>query len=236
MSERFYLDTPPQNGQVHFPETEAQHLAKVMRASTGDTVIAFDGQGTQFEIELIEVSKKRVIGQVKTALEISREPVNQLSLAVALPKGDRQRWLVEKCTELGVARIIPLMTQRSVAQPVGNAIERMRRMVIEASKQCGRNHLMHIEEGQTLSSLLANTDAQTACWILHPTCQPIPSQPTETPHNLLAAIGPEGGFTDEEIEQAQTSGFQAVRLGPRILRVETAAATIAAKMVTDQDG
>ncbi|PQO31547.1 16S rRNA (uracil(1498)-N(3))-methyltransferase [Blastopirellula marina] len=225
MSERFFLEQPPIGNEVTFPEAESQHLAKVMRAQAGDVVIGFDGTGNEYQIELTTVGKKKVSGTVRHQVEVSREAARKLTLAVALPKGDRQRWLVEKAVELGVSRLIPLLTERGVAQPVEKAIERLRRAVIEASKQCERNHLMVVEEGQTLEAVLAAKPA--CCLMLHPSGDPLRFETIQAADEVLAIIGPEGGLSDAEVEQAAAAGGQVVSLGPRILRVETAALAIA---------
>ncbi|WP_158261143.1 MULTISPECIES: RsmE family RNA methyltransferase [Pirellulaceae] len=225
MSERFFIEHPPTAAEVTFDEAESQHLAKVMRANAGDIVIGFDGRGIEYQIELTTVGKKKVVGTVRNQAEVSREAARHLTLAVALPKGDRQRWLVEKCVELGVARLIPLLTKRGVAQPVEKAIERLRRAVIEASKQCERNHLMVVEEGQSLAELLVSRPA--ASFLLHPSGETIHHDAILPASEVLAIIGPEGGFTDEEVAAAAEHGCQVVSLGPRILRVETAALAMA---------
>ena len=226
MSDRFFLETPPAEEHVIFDEAESQHLAKVMRAQPGDLVTAFDGTGWEYQIELTSVGKKKVEGTILDKAEVSREPARRLTLAVALPKGDRQRWLVEKAVELGAARLIPLITKRGVAQPVEKAIERLRRAVIEASKQCRRNHLMTVESGQTLAEVLANRPECSL--LLHPTGESLTAENFRSADEIMALIGPEGGFSDEEVAQAIESGCQVISLGSRILRVETAALAIAA--------
>jgi 16S rRNA (uracil1498-N3)-methyltransferase len=154
-----------------------------------------------------------------------------LCLAIALPRGDRQRFLIEKCVELGVAQIVPLIAERSVAQPVGNALDRCRRYVIEASKQCGRNHLLRIE-GACRANDFWNRETSRRRLIAHPygedlaECSALSDQ-TE----LTIAIGPEGGFADEEIACARDLGWSLLQLGPRILRVETAAFYVAARLL-----
>ena len=225
MSERFFLDQAPVEGHVTFDEAESQHLAKVMRANPGDLVVGFDGRGIEYQIELTSIGKKQVSGVVRHQEELSREAARQLTLAVALPKGDRQRWLVEKCVELGVYKLIPLVTKRGVAQPVDKAIQRLRRAVIEASKQCERNRLMLVEEGETLEQVLAERPELSL--VMHPTGQPLDTHLIQAAGQVLAIVGPEGGLTDEEVDQAAQAGCQAASLGPRILRVETAALAVA---------
>ena len=164
-------------------------------------------------------------GLNSVSVKTSQPP--SLTLAVALPKGDRQKWLIEKLTELGVTRLIPLRTVRGVAAPTAAAIERLRRGVIEACKQCGRCQLLQIAEASTLESL--GTQQPTAQRLLaDPGGLPLAAAVASTGSDLLAAIGPEGGFTVEEIATAEAAGFKRVSLGPHILRIETAAIAMAA--------
>src|SRR5579871_5731423 len=141
MSERFFVATPITGQLAVLTDTEAHHLAHVMRAKAGDAVMLFDGMGCEFTAEIKSISKSRVELIVLERCEVNRESASALTLAVALPKGDRQRWLIEKVVELGTTTLVPLETERGVAQPTSSALERLRRQVIEASKQCGRNRL-----------------------------------------------------------------------------------------------
>jgi len=144
MSERFFVAPPIAGDFAELRGDEARHLAATMRARSGDEVVVFDGSGAEFRARVLSVGKSSVKLEIIERGEISRELPRPVTLAVALPKGERQKWLIEKATELGVSRIIPLVTEHGVAQPTEQAIERLRRGVIEASKQCGRNRLMDI--------------------------------------------------------------------------------------------
>lgn len=225
MSERFFVATPVQSEQVQLSGDEARHLASVMRAKVGDTVTLFDGSGAEFMARVSALDKRTVELDVLERREISREAARSLTLAVALPKGDRQKWLVEKTTELGVARLIPLITEHGVAQPTLGALDRLRRTVIEASKQCGRNRLMAIEPPLDARELFALRFAG-----LRLLAQPDGGPPVEaaSESEVVAAIGPEGGFSRAELASAAVAGWQTVSLGPQILRVETAALALAA--------
>ncbi|MEX1039097.1 MAG: 16S rRNA (uracil(1498)-N(3))-methyltransferase [Pirellulaceae bacterium] len=230
MPDRYFLEYEPTSGVVTFDDNEANHLAKVMRAKVGDQVTAFDGKGLEYQVELTEVSKRSVRGQVVSAEAIDREPARRLTLGVALPKGERQRWLVEKCVELGVTRLVPLVTAHGVAQPVENALARLRKYVIEATKQCGRNRLMEIGQPQTCAVMTGEAPESGARWLLHPTADNQLSEVSLDWQDLTALIGPEGGFSEDEVNQARERHWQIVDLGPRILRVETAAVAIAARV------
>lgn len=229
MSERFYLAAPPQAGRAALVGDEARHLSRVLRARIGDEVRVFDGRGGEW------IARVAAIGRDDVALDLGT-PVpgrpalgRSLTLAVALPKGDRQKWLVEKLTELSVTRLVPLLTARGVAEATPSAVERLHRGVIEACKQCGRNTLMEIGEPATLESLAArHPDARRL--IAHPDGEPLPGGCAAATRAIVAAVGPEGGFTDDEIAAAAQLAFSRVSLGPLILRIETAAIALAARL------
>jgi 16S rRNA (uracil1498-N3)-methyltransferase len=199
--------------------------------------LLFDGSGREFPAVIDRVGHGEVRLTILDRQEVDRELPIRLMLAVALPKGDRQKWLVEKAVELGVQRLIPLKTERSVAQPVAQALARLQRSVIEASKQCGRNRLMQIAQPQNWPDLVATTRDIPTRILAHPEGQ---ARATERGHQpqaplaaalsdpVLLAVGPEGGFSAEEIALAVDAGWRVVDLGPRILRVETAAIVLAA--------
>ena len=173
--------------------------------------------------------------EIRSCGVVDRESACELTIAVALPKGDRQKWLIEKCTELGVRRILLLDVERSVARPEPQVVERLERQVIEASKQCRRNFLMEITPPYRWPEFLeyCRTLSDTERWLAHPGGAPISSLSTSCAPRMLAAIGPEGGFTEQEASAACDAGFQALSLGKRILRIETAAVAIAALAIRD---
>jgi 16S rRNA (uracil1498-N3)-methyltransferase len=138
---------------------------------------------------------------------------------------------VEKAVELGVARLVPLKTERAVSQPVEQALGRLRRTVIEASKQCGRNRLMEIKSPQNFADFVANSAAETCRLLAHPqgfhrAAGGLPF--VEPSKSVLLAVGPEGGFSADEIALAAATGWHTVDLGQRILRIETAAILLTA--------
>ncbi len=231
MGDRYFVETPIDGPQARLVGGEAHHLAHVLRAKPGEVVQLFDGSGAQFEARVSMVGRAEIELEVLAREAVDRELPVKITLGVALPKGDRQRWLVEKATELGVARLVPLETERAVDRISPSALERLRRAVIEASKQCGRNRLMRIEAGMKLAHYMEACPAESLRLIAHPTAG---SEAMVSPfinadqQEVNLAIGPEGGFTDAEVEQAQSLGWQRVNLGQRILRVETAAVALVA--------
>ena len=206
-------------------DSEAHHLLHVMRAKPGFELLVFDGLGGQFAAEVTVCKRSTVELTVGERQNIERELPYELTLAVSLPKGDRQRWLLEKCVELGVTRFVPLKTVRSVGKGESNA--KLARYVIEASKQCGRNRLMEIAKPVAWPALLAETNLGQRLFA-HPGGQPLVAIecPTDEGDHLLIAVGPEGGFADEEVSQAVEAGWEKVGLGERILRIETAAVAL----------
>jgi 16S rRNA (uracil1498-N3)-methyltransferase len=200
-----------------------------MRAQVGDEVVLFDGSGLEFIGRIAAIRKSVVEVALIDRQEISRELPLSLTLAVALPKGDRQKWLVEKATELGVTRIVPLITERGVAQPTASALDRLRRAVIEASKQCGRNRLLEVAAPEDATKYFQVTPPETLRLIADPSGQPLGASLHPERRQIHAAIGPEGGFSPAELATATSSGWQPISLGSRILRVETAAIAIAAR-------
>jgi 16S rRNA (uracil1498-N3)-methyltransferase len=200
----------------------------VMRASVDDTVTLFDGSGAEFEAVVDKLLRTEVDLRIVARHDIDRELPFKLMVGVALPKGDRQKWIVEKLTELGVSKLVPLVTDRSVAQPVDSALERLRRPVIEASKQCGRNRLMEIAEPQKWSEWIISEIENCRRILAHPDGQPLSAvnRAANTPTQI--AIGPEGGLTNAEVEAATAARWEKISLGPRILRIETAAIALAA--------
>jgi 16S rRNA (uracil1498-N3)-methyltransferase len=230
MSERFYLAERIDGRSAVLQGEEARHLAAVMRARPGDRVVLFDGHGLEFTAEIAAIGKHSVALEIVERREIDRELAFELTLAVALPKGERQKWLVEKLTELGVTRLIPLSTERGVAQPTDAALDRLRRTVIEASKQCGRNRLLEVASPVTAKDLFAAPTRGTVRLVAD--SQGAALKSVVAPGvPCVATIGPEGGFAPGELQLAAERGWTAVSLGPRILRVETAAIGLAACLV-----
>ena len=221
MSDRFYAETPIRADTVQLSGSEAHHLLHVMRAKVGTQVTLFDGSGFEFTARLTRTTRQQVELEVLSRSPVDRELRRELVLAVALPKGDRQTWLV---------------------RPTSSTLKRLRRTVIEASKQCGRNRLMQVAEAEPLEDYLRRIPSDTLRWIAHP--QPV-GQPDEQDgstrlrfppeQSLHMAVGPEGGFADDELRLAVSSGWTPIRLGPRVLRVETAAVALASMVVSHDD-
>ncbi len=232
---RFYLPQLTQSPTCILDGAEARHATSVLRLKAGQTICLFDGLGHQAYATIVSASKSHLELEIQSLESPANELSRELRLVIALPKGDRQRTLVDAATELGVTHFIPLVTERGVAQPTDNALERLRRAVIEASKQCGRNYLMQVlapvsvnECAQWLNPNSASTTANSHLSVVaHPYNEGTPPVAlsqllTTVRKDTTIVIGPEGGLESSEVQSLLQTGYQPATLGPRILRIEIA--------------
>lgn len=232
MSERFHVNCELRPGPVDLDGPEAHHLAVVCRVRPGDQVCLFNGDGREYPALVEEVRKRAVLLRVVSVECPARERPGRLEVAAPLPKGDRAQFLVEKLTELGVTTFVPLATARSVLRPREGHLDKLRRYVIEASKQCGRNVLMAVAPVADWASYCRGESLPTRRVIAHPGAPPL-GQASDT-KDVILAVGPEGGFELEELKQARECGWETVGLGPRILRIETAALALASRFALEE--
>lgn len=229
MAERFYVNCELHPGLVLVEGAEAHHLAVVCRLRAGDVVCLFNGDGREYPARIESVGRREVSLEVIAVETPQRELPFRLEVATPLPRGDRAQFLLEKLTELGVASFVPLRTARSVVHPRETKLDKLQRYVIEASKQCGRNTLLQVQPLVDWSDLCRATELPLQRIVGHPggdgniRREPLPDKVSDT----CLAVGPEGGFTDEEVALARSTGWRLFDLGPRILRVETAALALA---------
>lgn len=229
---RFFVERLPASGFAELDEGESRHASNVLRMSAGDDCLAFDGCGGEARCTVTKVNKRAVELEVVERLDTNRELPKPIHMSVALPKGDRQKTLVDFLVQLGVQSLQPLVTKRGVAQPVDSALLRLRRSVIESSKQCGRNRLMQVLEPVDFTKLTSAPQADSRLQIFaHPYGDVVPLNHLQSnvraTDGVTVLIGPEGGFTGEEADSLRASGWIAASLGPRILRVEVAATHVA---------
>ncbi len=225
---RVYHHESIESNRVTLVGSEAHHLTRVRRVGAGELIILFDGRGGVFEGRVESVDRRQVEVAILNSIDPRPEPPVILSLATAVPKGDRFDWFVEKATELGVARIIPIRTERSVVDPRSSKLDRLRNVVIEACKQSGRDRLLEIDDPIRWIDLIADV-SPTEGYIAHPGGASMNF--LARPDRVTLAIGPEGGFTDPEVDQAVALGWHRVGLGPNLLRIETAALAASAAIL-----
>jgi len=231
MPDRFFAATCPESGPLTLDGSEAHHLMHVLRIAAGEQVEVFDGRGLVVTAEVVAVRKRDAELRVVAARRES-PPSREVILATAVPKGDRFDWLIEKGTELGVTRIVPLVTSRSSVDPRSGKLDKLRQTVIAACKQCGRNHLLEVSPVTSWLDFVRNELPGRAAFVAHLSSDARPLTEIDSGFgacsSLLFAVGPEGGFTDEEVSLAVAAGATPIRLSPLVLRIETAALALAA--------
>ncbi len=205
---------------------ESHHATNALRLQPGHEVRLFDGAGNIADGILDRVSKRETVISVQQIDQMAYDLPCRLTLAVSMPRTHRQGYLIEKCTELGVAGIWAIQTDRGVAQPGQGAADKWTRRTIEAAKQCGRNWLPQIKTAQTFALVIAQANDFDLALFLDKSDEAksfAQYLSTDKPLSVLAIIGPEGGWSDEERTQARDAGLASTTLAPTILRTETAA-------------
>jgi 16S rRNA (uracil1498-N3)-methyltransferase len=221
---------------IRLNHDESHHLINVNRAKKGDPVIAFDGDGNEWECICIETSRNAAVLEVQTQRKISRPPFS-ITLAQALPKGKSMDVIIRKATEIGAAHIIPLQSERTQVhykrERENTKNEKWQTAAIEAAKQCGNPFLPRIHPIQTVSELITKTDNNYDLKLigsLYPEATSLKNilyqhqlDHQSSPKNVIWMIGPEGDFSPDEMQQALQANFKPITMGPLVLRSETAA-------------
>lgn len=229
MSFRYFFhsdpDSPPQpTDKIVLDQQESHHLIHVMRADIGDSITLFDGSGNEYESEIREKDRRSVTVELLSQSFVDRELAYPLIVAVPIPKSDRQKFLVEKLTELGVSQLIFVETARSSVKGNQKTIEKLNRLVIEASKQCRRNILMKLDGPISFSDLISLGQSHEGDrFFAHPDVDPVKVTPDQSNSPRMVLIGPEGGLDEQEVNTLQTNHWSPLSLGKTILRMETAA-------------
>lgn len=224
---RVHVEGPLQTGRdVDIDGSAAEHVVRVLRLGVGDTLTLFDGSGTEHVAEIVAVRGLLLRARVGAAAAIDRESPLALTLVQGVSRGERMDWVIQKATELGIHRIVPVLTERSVVKLderlAAKRREHWQGIAVAACEQCGRNRLPVIEAPLKLREFLA-LPAALPRFQLHPGAALTLRQ---LPTGLAAAellVGPEGGLSEDEVAIAARFGFASLSLGPRILRTETAA-------------
>jgi 16S rRNA (uracil1498-N3)-methyltransferase len=210
------------------PADAAHHAIRVLRLRAGDPVEVFDGEGNALRGVIVELTGKRVaIGELEQAAT-GRESPLQVTLAQSLTSSEKMDWIVQKATELGVREIQPLDSERSVArltsERAAKRLEHWQQVIVSACEQCGRNVLPTIRAPVDMITWLSNMRAESSTRLILLPEAAVSMQKLGAPKEpVVLLIGPEGGFSETEAGAAIDCGFQAVRMGARVLRTETAA-------------
>jgi 16S rRNA (uracil1498-N3)-methyltransferase len=224
---RCYVPGPLAAGETRqLPQDVAAHVARVLRARAGQLLTLFDGRGGEYDATIVQIDRRGVQVRIELHRAIERESPLPVTLLQALARGERMDFIVQKATELGVAAIVAMGGDRSVvrldAEGLARRCEHWRAVAISACEQCGRNRVPTISHAADLASACGEVDATSVRLLLAPDADQTLIAVTRQAARIALAVGPEGGFSDEELSLAQQQGFTFCRLGPRVLRAETA--------------
>jgi len=235
---RFYVPDLGTENFVWLDSREALHMARTLRLGPGAEIALFDGSGVECVGFVERLERRRAKVQIVRRERLDRDPRLAVTLACAVVKAKAMDQAVERCAELGLRELIPVETRRSVPKVASKEaahVERWERIAVEASKQCGRTTVTRIAAPRPLPALLARSEG----WGLTLVCSPEPQAARlrdvlvahPSPPSVLYLVGPEGGFEEGELRDADAAGFVPVSLGRSILRTETAAATALAAIL-----
>lgn len=233
---RIHIDQPLKPGtEIALPAQAAVHAVRVLRLRSGDAIALFNGDGNDYAAELIAIDTKKALARIIAWQANQNESPLRITLAQALARGEKMDWIVQKATELGVADIVPLITERSEVKLDGTRakkrVEHWRGVAIGACEQSGRARIPEISAPQPLTVWLESLPSNQAAarFALLPDGKLAPRALGGIETQTLLAVGPEGGFGETDLAFLRAAGFRGLTLGPRILRTETAgAAAIAA--------
>ncbi len=202
----------------------AQHVGKALRLKAGDAITVFDGRGGEYDAAIQRIDKDRVDVKVGAFRDVETEPPVSVGLVQGLPEADKMDWIIQKAVELGAAWIQPIVCDRSVVRLSGERAARReahwRRVAVAACEQSGRNRIPEVRATLAFLNWIA-VPAAAPRWMLAPGAEPLTAK--AAPHGRLEIlVGPEGGFSERELDLALTQGCEPVSLGPRVLRTETA--------------
>ena len=225
---RIFTDQPLSSGaNIALKGSAARHLSSALRMSVGQEITLFNGLGGEFSATLTTTAKSQVDVSIGDCREIDRESPLKLHLAIAVSRGERMDWIVQKATELGVTEITPLFSERTEVKLNGERLEKKLRhwqqVSISACEQCQRNIVPIINNALTLDQWLSQAaeDSEQLRLVLHHRSDKTLAQ-HQIPKSVCLLVGPEGGLSDNEISRAMDKGFAALTLGPRVMRTETA--------------
>jgi 16S rRNA (uracil1498-N3)-methyltransferase len=225
---RVYVPGPLTSGSRHtIAGDAANHITRVLRLEQGYPLTLFDGRGGEYAARIEAIRNGEVIVDVQERSASIRESALHLTLAQGVARGERMDWVVQKATELGVTRIVPVLTERTVVKLDAKQSERKlahwQGIVVAACEQSGRDRIPEVAAPLDLHDFLHGIDLRATRLLLSPTGTQRVNDLKAPEGGIVVLIGPEGGLTETEQRAALSAGFLAVRLGPRVLRTETAA-------------
>ncbi len=234
---RVYVEEPLSVGtSCAVGGSAANHIKRVLRLRDGDALTLFDGRGGEYTGRIAGMHKDAVRVDVQEHHDVERESALDLRLVQGISRGERMDWVMQKATELGVRRIVPVLTERTVVKlderQGERKIQHWRGIVIAACEQCGRNRLPELTAPVSFFDAVRASEAETTRLLLSPSAT-LRARDLPRPSQVTLLIGPEGGLADSEEGFAIRAGFEPVQLGPRVLRTETAAVAALAALQHD---
>lgn len=225
---RIYVDAPLAAGQtLTLPEGAMRHLVQVLRLQAGDEFIAFNGHGGEYTATLTQVGKREAAATLGAHKTVERESALRIVLAQCVSKGERMDYTLQKAVELGVSEIVPVVSERTVvrldAERWQKKIEHWQGVIVGACEQSGRTRIPALHPVRNYAEHLAQDDASALRLTLDPLAERALGALARPAGAVTLLVGPEGGLSAAEIAQAARAGYTGVRLGPRVLRTETAA-------------
>ncbi len=232
---RFFVPpTSLKGGNLELGGGFSHQICTVLRMKPGDLIVVLDDTGWQYEIELVEATRRKVTGRIVNKSLADGEPEIKITLYQSLLKKDRFEWVLQKCTEVGVTEFVPVISSRTIPhKSKSSKLERWQKIITEAAEQSHRGRLPRLHQPLTFKQALEHSrqaDVRLIPWEqekvhdLHSTLKSLPNRhPANHPQSIAIFIGPEGGFEKDEIMYAHSRGIVPVTLGARILRAETAA-------------
>ncbi len=236
---RFFTDKENiSDAKIYITGDDVKHISKVLRLRIGDEITICDGAGSDYECEISEISADRVVADISEVHANSAESELYLTLYQGLTKGDKMDYIIQKCVELGVSKIVPVLTKRAVSRPSDGdkKVVRWQKIAAEAAKQCGRGIIPEVGKICTFEEAIGSVAEEKESLNL----MPYECEQERHLRDALKAyngksvnifIGPEGGFDDSEVGLARAKGMKTITLGPRIMRTETAPLAVSAAIM-----
>lgn len=231
--DRFFVDESQVCGnQVVLVRQQAHQIRDVLRLRPGDSIIVLDNAGWEYQVTLTAIRHEQVIGEIVQKRPAGGEPKVHLTLYQTLLTRDKFEFVLQKCTEIGVCEFVPVITQRSIVcgqMPGREKFDRWQKIITEAAEQCERGRIPQLREATVFEKVISDTSKKYDYRLIASTSPGAKNlhealtSGSEKPTNIALFIGPEGGFTEDEVRLACDKGAAAVNLGKRILRTETAA-------------
>jgi len=226
----------PQDQLPFITGSDVHYLKDVLRIKPGDEIEILDGNGTIYSATINNIQKDKIKLDIIRSSKSETEPAVGITLAQSLPKAKKMDFIIQKCTELGVAEIIPVITERSISK--GEKTARWQKIAIEAAEQSGRASIPKVASLIDFKSLLKKAkefDLALIPWEMEKTNRLKTILQKSSFRNIIMLIGPEGGFSSQEVAEAKAAGFIPISLGKRILRAETAGMAMLSMMMYELD-